>query len=391
MPDAPRLSLAVAFNGGVLRETLPGISKLANHLLTKGTERRDAETLARDLDEHAIDLHDLSLADCAILEAAFLPRELPVVLDILEDIILHSTFADFEKERTKLAGEIQASLDLPAEQAADLLTRTLFPHHPYGNSGMRYLEALESYSQEQVQAWYAAGLQPRQMNITLVGNFDPDELFPQIRDHFSGITGDDRAAVRVPVASLAENHIVTEARADANQAQVLQGWLAPPLGAPEQPAMAVMNTILGGAGLSSRLFVELRDKQGMAYSVRSQYTPMRQVGEFVMSIGTSPENVARARQGFTEQLTRMQDEPITPDELAYAKGRLRGSYVLSHETSNQRCLDMTSKQINGLCPNYGEIMLQRIEGVTVAEVQAAARSLPAHSVTAIVAPESALA
>ncbi|OPZ80757.1 MAG: Peptidase M16 inactive domain protein [bacterium ADurb.Bin429] len=154
--------------------------------------------------------------------------------------------------------------------------------------------------------------------------------------------------------------------------------------------MAVMNTIFGGGGLSNRLFINLRDRQGLAYSVSSQYIPMRDAGEVIVSIGTSPENIARARQGFTEQIAIMRETPITQDELLFAKGRLRGAYILSHETTSQHCLDIAISHINGLGPDYSARLLERIESVTVEEVRDAACLLQPPTVTAIVAREEAL-
>jgi len=190
---------------------------------------------------------------------------------------------------------------------------------------------------------------------------------------------------------LDNSRVVTQARPEAQQAQIYQGWYAPAVGAVTQPAMAIMNTILGGAGLSSRLHTELREKQGLAYAVHSQYIPMRLSGQFLVYIGTSPENIEKAREGFAIQISRLQQETITLDELRYAKGRLRGSYVLAHETTSQRCLDMAISHSNGLAPDYSEQFLRLIEGVTVAEVQAAAQHIVSPSVTAIVASEEVIA
>lgn len=390
IPQTPRVALAVTINGGVRRETLPGTAKLAGRLLLKGTEQRSAEELANELDARAIELRDITLADSTILLAVFLTRELPAVLDILEDVLFHSTFADFEKEREKLSGEIRASLDLPSELAQDLLTRTLFAEHPYGHTGTRMLDALAGLSEDMVHEWFTSGMNPRQMNVTVVGDIAQDELLPQLDDAFADLVERLPAPFIPTLTPVAHDQVVTQARPDAQQAQIYQGWYAPPVGSEEQAAMSVMNTILGAAGLSSRLFTELRDKQGLAYTVRSQYAPMRQTGQFLVSIGTSPENIERARQGFTAQIARIQNEPVALEELQNAKGRLRGTYVLAHETTCQQCLDMAIGQINGLGPDYSEQLLQRIEGVTVADVQAAAQRITAPSVTAIVASEDAL-
>lgn len=390
VPDTPRMALAVAIDGGIRRETVAGMARLASRLLLKGTETRSAEALALELDERAIDVREISLTDCSLLVAVFLTRELPAVLDILSDVLFHSTFVDCSKEMTRLAGDIRASLDLPSEIAHDLLIQALFTGHPYGNSGMRMLEEMETLTQEQVRDWHYVGLDPRRMNVTLVGDFTMAEVLPRLEDAFSGLVPQSPPPF-VPQPGLNDgDRVVTRTRPDAQQAQVYQGWYAPQAGTPEHAPLTVMNTILGAGGLSSRLFTELRDKQGLAYSVRSQYLAMRLAGEFLVTIGTSPENIERARLGFAEQIGRMQQESVTLGELQGAKGRLSGSFVLAHETTSQRCLDMAINQINGLGPDFSEVLLQRIEGVTVADVQLAAQGIRPPSVTAIVAPEEAL-
>ncbi|HEY3416010.1 MAG TPA: pitrilysin family protein [Armatimonadota bacterium] len=390
VPGTPRMALAAAFKGGVRREDVPGTAKLADRLLMKGTERRDAEQLARELEERAIDVRELTLSDCSLLVMVFLNREFDLALDLFQDMLLHSTYAEFPKELVKIAGEINASLDQPGEMAQDGLLRTLFDGHPYGHTGTRMLESLEGLTPEMARDWYTRGLSAGMMNLTLVGDFDPDRALSALEARFGDLPAGSEEAPFPPLVQATADRLVTRARPDAQQAQVLQGWYAPPLGAAEQPAMAVMNNILGGAGLSSRLFSELRDKQGMAYSVRSQYLPMRQVGDFVMAIGTSPENIARARQGFREQLTRLQNEPVTDEELRNAKGHMYGVYVLSHETTSQYCLDLTFNHIQGMGPDYNERLLRAMEGVTVADVQAAAQRIQGPSVTVVVAREDAL-
>ena len=369
-PETPRMALAVTMRGGTAREATPGVSKLASRLLLKGTARRTAEALAYEIDARGIDLREITLPDCGMLLAVFLTREFDAVLDLLTDILFHSTFADLDKERTKLAGEIQSALDVPAEQAQDLLARTLFPAFPYGNTGTRILAELGGIDAATVQQWHADGLDPRAMNVVLVGDFQPADVLPRLADAFAGLAPRPAAPALPEFVPLLEEHIVTEARADAHQAQVYQGWYAPRLGAPEQAATAVMNTILGGAGLSSRLFTELRDKQGLAYSVRSAYVAMGQAGELQLAIGTSPGNIGRALLGFTEQLHRIREEPVSIEELQAAKGRLNGTFVMSHETNRQRCVDLAINHILGLGPDYSEVLLQRTTAVTVPDVQA---------------------
>jgi zinc protease len=390
LPGAPRMALAVAVPGGIARETVPGIAKLSQRLLLKGTDTRSAEALAAELDERAIELRELALTDCAVLLAIFLPRELSAVLTIVTDILLHSTFVEVAKEREKLLGELRASLDLPGEQAEDLMTRTLFPTHPYGFTGTRILSALATFEEpEIVRAWHQTGLVPTQMRLALVGEFDPAALIRRLDEAFAELPARTDGWAATPLAPIADDQLVLESRPDAQQAQVMQGWYAPPLGDPTHAAGAVMNAIFGGGGLSSRLFRELRDKQGLAYSVRSQFQLLKQVGKVVCAIGTSPENVVRARRGFAEQLARLQQEPVTAEELQAAIGRLAGAFVLGRETASQRCLEMVVNECYGVGAEYNTRLVQAIRAVSIADVQGAAQRLIPPTVTAIVTPTPA--
>ncbi len=383
----PRIALAVTFAGGKMREVTPGTAQLAGHLLLKGTATRSAEALAQELDAHAIALQDMVLCDLSSLSAVFLNRELAHTLEIIHDILTASTFADFAKEKVRLLGAINTALDVPRELAGDLLNAALFAGHPYGNTGTAIMDAAERLDVAQVRQLISAEQYPQGMNITLVGDVPLDEILPLLETAFGSLTAGVPVAEPAPPAALTEDILVRRVRPDAQQAQVFQGWHAPALGSPQQAAFSVMNTILGVGGLSSRLFRELRDKQGLAYTVRSQYALMRQVSEFSVTIGTSPENIEKAQRGFTEQIVRMQQELVSDDELSGAKGRMRGSYVLGHETNSQYCQDYSFKHITGVGPDYGARLLEKIETVTKEQVQAAAQLLTGPSATVIVAPE----
>lgn len=393
MPDTPRIALALSMRGGSAREIIPGVAKLAGRLLLKGTEKRTAEQLALELDEHAIDLHESTYLDNQFLSVKFLPREFTRVLEIISDIIFNTTFADIKREKELMLGEITASFDMPAEIARDLLLRTLFADHPYGHSGSKILEALPyaEISPALLRDWFDAGLNSTEMNVCAVGDFNAEEITAQLIDTFSPLQ--QKAAINIPAdftLNISSDRLVTQAKNDAQQAQIQQAWAAPPLGDKQQAALTVMNTIFGSAGLSSRLFTELRDKQGLAYTVRSQYAGMKQCGLFSISIGTSPGNITKARTGFIEQLTRLQQEPVSDEELANAKGRLRGTMILGQETTSQICQEMAMNHINGLGVEYSQQLLVEIDAVSSDDVQRVAQLFESPSITAIVAPEEYL-
>lgn len=390
-PGTPRVAICISMRGGSRTEPRPGIAGLAARLLLKGTKKRSAEEIALEMDSRAIDLDEISGAEHLMLRATCLNSQLDPTLDLMQDLLANSTFEDLPKEAAKLAGEIQASLDQPRERARDLFLRTMFPGHPYGATGTEVLKALPGLEVEQVRTWYGHQWGAGNMNIVVVGDVSPDHLVPRLEERFGAVPahGGDLKAPEVP--KVPRPVIATEVKAEANQAQVYQGWYAPGYGDGGRAALSALNTILGAGGLSSRLFVELRDKQGLAYTVRSGYSTFTDVGLFSMYIGTSPDNIQRAIEGFGQQVARLYEEEIPESELEHAKGHLQGEFVLSHETNTQRCTDFAIHHILGLGLDFTARFLEEVIAVRPEDMRSVAQKhLSSPPVTAVVATAEAL-
>lgn len=391
-PGTPRTAICIGLRGGARTEPLPGVAGLATRLLLKGTTSRTAEQIAQEMDSRAIDLDEISGTEHMMLRATCLNSQLDPALDLMADLLQYSTFHDLPKEATKLAGEIQASLDQPRERARDLFVRTVFPEHPYGHTGSVILRSLAALDADQVRDWYANQLGATAMNIVVVGDLSPDDLVRRLEARFGGIAqsapaGQAPVLKRVPVPVTA-----TEVKAEAQQAQIYQGWYGPGHGSGDRAPLAALNTVLGAGGLSSRLFVELRDKRGLAYTVRSGYSTFADTGLFSLYIGTAPDNIRRALDGFAEQIDRLRQETVSEEELAHAKGHMQGEFVLCHETNTQRCTDFAVHHILGLGLDFSARFLEEVAAVRPEELRRVAEEyLSAPPITAVVAPENALA
>lgn len=391
-PGTPRTAVCLTLRGGRRVQGQPGVARLAASLLLKGTPSRTAEQIADEMDRRAIDLEEISGTEYTMLRGTFLNAQLEPALDLMGDLVQHSTFADLPKEAARLAGEIQASLDQPPVRARDLFLRTLFPGHPYGHTGSLILKSLPTLDVEGVRSWYQSQLGGNQMNITVVGDVDPDTLMPLLEARFGGIAPHTNAPAPPRVIQAEVPVVATEVKAEAQQAQIFQGWYTPGHRSPDRAPLAVLNTVLGASGLSSRLFVELRDKRGLAYSVHSGFSTHSDIGLFSLYIGTSGENIRRALEGFAEQIDRICNDPITTEELKHAQGHLQGEFVLAQETNTQRCTDFAVHHILGLGPDFTARLLEEILATRIEDVQRVAQQyLSRPPATAIVATQEALA
>jgi zinc protease len=390
-PGTPRTCICITMRGGSRTQEKPGMAGLAARLLLKGTTSRSAEQIADEIDRRAINLDEISGVEHMMLRATFLNAQLDPALDLMADVLQHSVFEDVPKETARLAGEIQSRLDQPRERARDLFLRTMFPDHPYGHTGSLVLQALPEFDVESIRSWYHRQLGADHMNIVVVGDVTPEELLPHLEAHLGGLPAKAEGRRLAPGVSARESVTVTEAKAEANQAQVYQGWYAPGHSSADRAPLAALNTLLGAGGLSCRLFVELRDKRGLAYTVRSGYSTFSDTGIFSLYIGTSPDNIQRAIAGFREQVDRLYNEAIPEEELDHAKGHLEGEFVLGHETNTQRCTDYAVHHILGMGIDFSERFLQELLAVRPEDVQRVAQTyLGGSPITAVIATQDAL-
>jgi predicted Zn-dependent peptidase len=251
------------------------------------------------MDSLSLDLENDTRRDYSIMSATFLEEDLEASLEFMTDMLFHSTLDSYEKEKVRLNGELVMELDSPRNRSHDLFMTELFKNSPYRASHSNILETIPKItSVNPLQEFYKSIYTTNNMLISVSGDINPERVKDQIERYFVGPAGNNRQSENPPTAlKIDTDQYLTYAKDDSNQLHVYKGWFAPPLEHPDYPAMVVLNTILGGAGLTSRLFIELRDKQGLAYTVRSQYESSRYAGIFMLYIGTEPSNRDKVLKG----------------------------------------------------------------------------------------------
>ena len=346
-------------------EKFAGEYAIMNRLLLKGTKTYSSEELSTILDENAIDLSCEMKSDYLRIRFVCLNEDFERALSLLNDIILNSTFEEFEKEKEKMKGELTAELDSAKVKLSDLFTRTVYKTHFYGHSYTKVLEEIDDVTKEDAINSYRDILNNSTKTLVLVGDVDSD-LLEQYLGKIPESKGGE-SLIEVPQALKQEySEIIKE---DANQAQILQGWFVPTIGSNDYPAIMLLNVILGASGLSSRLFLELREKKGLAYTVRTAYETRRKSAVFSIYIGTEPSNIQTSIKGFKEEIDKIKTIPVSEEELKNAVNNLIGKQQFLTETNAQQANIMAYYSIMGKPYNYREKIVKALHQVTPQKLQ----------------------
>lgn len=362
--NTPRVGLTLNFSIEN-PENNSGEYSLMNRLLLKGTKKHSAEEISSLLDNNAIELYTEMKSDYLKFKFICLNEDFELALSILNEIILNPTFEEFEKEKQKLKGELTAELDSAKVKVSDLFTKTIYKNHFYGHSYTKILEEIDNVEKENVINSYKNLLNNSKKSLAIVGDVD----YSIAEKYLSNIPSSKEVESLIPEPSKIKKEYVEIIKEDANQAQILQGWRVPTIEHKDYPVIMLLNVILGASGLSSRLFLELREKKGLAYTVRSAYETHLKSAVFSIYIGTEPSNIETSIQGFKEEIEKIKNIPITIEELNNAKNNLIGKQQFISETNSQQAGMMAYYSIMGKPFNYQKTIIEQIKSVTPEQIQ----------------------
>ena len=391
MPKTPRMSVSFFFKTDK-KEKFFGINSLLARLLLQGTKTYGAGELALAFENECIDITTKAKQDYLKFSLCFLNEDFNRAMELVKDLILNSTFDDFEKEIFKLKGEIVSDLDNPKMKLTDVFIKSIFEEHPYSCTHTKILEDLDKITKQDVIEAHK-GLFNAFKSIVIFGDYESDEkMIEYFTSNFDFMKSCDEVCEIEDIFKLPiqEDEIIKIVKNDASQAQIIQGWLVESFNSKLSAKIAVLNNILGSSGLSSRLFVNLRDKQGLAYTVRSQYETLAHSAIFSMYIGTAPINIQKSLDGFKEELQKLADIPVSDEELMGAKENIQGR--LKYFTQNNAQINAVQGYnfVMGLGLDYNERFMAEIRQVNKDDVQDMAKMLLSMpKMIAIIAPENA--
>ena len=366
--DTPRVALTfnISINDS---EKIAGQYSIMNRLLLKGTKNLSSEELANVLDENAIELCTEMKSDYLRFRFVCLNEDFEKALSILSDIVLNSTFEEFDKERGKLKGELLAELDSAKVKVSDLFTKTIYKNHFYGHSYTKILEEIDNINKNEVVDAYNKILQTGRKTVALVGDIEENGL---LEKYLGVVPASTENTSNISNPAPLKQEYTELIKEDANQAQILQGWRVGTISDKEYPMLMLLNIILGASGLSSRLFLELREKKGLAYTVRTSYETHIKSAVFSIYIGTEPSNIQTSIEGFKEEIEKIKNIPVGEEELHNAKNNLIGKQQFLSETNSQQANIMAYYSIMGKPFDYRNTIIEQIKSITAEELQACA-------------------
>jgi predicted Zn-dependent peptidase len=325
-------------NAGTRVEPLSqaGVSHLLSTVITKGTANLNATEIAEQIESVGAGLNAESANDYFALSLKTVSQDFPKILQLAGDMIRVPNLpeAEIELEQSLTQQNILAQKEQPFNLAFNQLRAQMYPQHPYGVSVLGTEETVASLTRADLERYHQTYFRPDQLVISLAGRITLEQAVTEVTQVF----GDwQQPTPPLPTPSLPQLIAQPSEKSlnqNTQQTIIMLGYLTASIQEADYPTLKLINTYLGN-GLSSRLFVELREKQGLAYDVSAFYPTRLEPSHFVTYIGTAPENVEVALQGLHQEVQRLCEVKLTAEELQASKNKLLGQYALAKQSNGQ--------------------------------------------------------
>jgi len=358
--------------------SVAGAAHFLEHLLFKSTPTRSAVDIAQAVDAVGGELNAFTAKEHTCYYAHVLDSDLELAVDLVADVVLRGRCApdDVELERDVVLEEIAMRDDDPEDALADVFLSALFAEHAIGRPVIGSVDSVSAMTRAQLHSFHLRRYVPERMVVAVAGNVDHDEVVSLVREHFGPrlIRGRTPLPPRKGTGRVAGRPALTLIKRDAEQTHVSLGVRAPGRHWEHRWALSVLNTALGG-GLSSRLFQQIRENRGLAYTVYSTVDTFADSGALSVYAACLPERFDEVVRVTGEVLETVAHEGITESECRIAKGSLRGGLVLGLEDSGSRMNRIGRSELNYGAHRSLADTLDRIDAVTLDEVNAVARRL----------------
>ena len=364
------VAITIFSKGGEFTETIPGTAELTASVLTKGTKKYSSLELAQLLEDNGIKIVPSAKADSFSVTVLTTKNEYEKTLGILNEIINNAALDDYEieKSRTDMLNAIKKSKDIPLNLAIDNYKTYIFENTPYSNSDKVLSKTLPQITQEDIKAYYDKAFFPQNVVISINGNVDKEKTINEFTKIFNNKKGEKFDYAKYSIPSLKEGKKITTSVKDLKTDWIIIGWQTPGvLCRKDYATLQVIDSLLG-SGMSSRLFKNLRDKDGLAYQLGSQFSPNVLKGAFIVYIGTNPENLDYAQRRMLEEVFRLKKEFVGSKELQEAKDKLLGHYIIGQETNLDKATTIGWFEASGRGYKFDEQYAQLINGVTESDI-----------------------
>lgn len=385
----PLVSLRISFLGGLLAETesTQGLTSFLANMLERGTEQRSAAQIAAETEDIAGSLAGFSGRNSFGVSGEFLLDTLDKGLDLFADVVLHPAFdaGEIEKLRVERRAALRRREDNLAQKAFEIFDRELFQGHPYRFPTIGTEETLEKLQRDDLRAYYETYAHPSNAVLSVVGDIEPDRIVEALSLRFGGWSGPEHVSLpeHEPPAPSDEPR-QTSLEKNKSQVHIIIGFPGLAIADPDLPALEVLTQILSGQG--GRLFLELRDRQSLAYGVTAFSIEGVDPGSFGVYIASAPEKLEQSMAGLRAELRKVLEAPIEQSELERARSYLIGTQAVSLQRYGTQAALLSLDELYGLGATHHLGYESRIESVTLDDLGRVARRIIDfdHEVVAVV-------
>ena len=351
-------------------EDKAGLTFLTAALLDEGTSTRSSIQIAEEIDFIGASLSASADSDYTTISLKVLKKDAKVGFDLLSDILTHPVFPadDVERIRQQVLGGLMADKDEPGIVAEKAFDRILFGAHPYHRPIEGMEETIPKIQRQDITHFHNTYYRPNNTLMAIVGDMTKEEVEALVKQYWGGWEKKKIPAIQIPKAPHPTPRKVEIIDKDLTQANILLGHLGIERANPDFYALGVMNYILGGGGFSSRLLTAIRENQGLAYSVQSEYDARYYPGRFTVSLQTKNATANTAIQEALKQIQQIRTAPVTDQELDEAKSYLIGSFPLRMDTNAKMARLLSHAQYFNLGPDYFDHYPRYIQDVSKADV-----------------------
>jgi predicted Zn-dependent peptidase len=351
-----------------------GASHFLEHLVFKGTKQRSTAEIAKVIDILGGDVDAFTGKEYTSFYAHVLDEQLPTALDLLTEIVTSPRFNedDVEMERGVILEEIKMVEDTPDDLVHEIFVTAFWPDHPLGRPILGTEETIAALQRAKIVEHYEETFQPSNVIFAASGNVRPEELLPFLEKHFPVAT---REPFRREWSTPRPNqHVIIREKKELEQVHLCLGSRGLPQQGQERYAAALLNAVLGG-GMSSRLFQRVRETEGLVYSIASYHNGYLHGGYEAVYAACAPKNVRRVLDSTLAEMRKIRNEGATAEELADAKLHLKGSILLSLESTTSRMSGIARQEYYFGRQYTPDEIIEHIDAVTLEDIQAVARTV----------------
>lgn len=345
-----------------------GMAHFVEHLLFKGTKKRHAWHILNRMEHVGGDLNAYTNKEETIVYSAFLAEHFPRAVELLSDIVFHSTFPQHEidKEVEVIIDEIQSYEDSPSELIFDDFEELLFPNHPLGRNILGKPDLLHQFKSEDALRFTSRYYRPENMIFFVQGNVDFKRVVRLVEKSTADLTSNIGTYTRKhPDIYIPQNLTLHR---DTHQAHVMIGSRGYDAHNEKRTALYLLNNILGGPGMNSRLNVSLRERSGLVYNVEANLTSYTDTGVFCIYFGTEHDDVDRCMRLVKKELKKLCDKPLSIAQLTAAKKQIIGQIGVARDNAESTALGMAKTFLHYNKMDDPQEVFQRIEALTSKEL-----------------------